>query len=133
MDLKSEPVRGLALLGASSSSTSVTYGPNRPLLATIMRVGGRVVAEHPLLARGVREQLARLVEGELVRRQVLGDVGPGSVGGLDVRPVAPDSQGDAVAELECGQLAGVDLAELADDASSARPASVATEVELGQL
>ena len=34
IDFSSDPVRGLALFGASSGSTSVTYGPNRPAFAT---------------------------------------------------------------------------------------------------
>ena len=66
IEANSEPVRGLAFFGASSSSTSVTYGPKRPFLATTVRWVSGSVPQLALLAHRLGEQLARQLEGELV-------------------------------------------------------------------
>ena len=120
-------VRGLALFGASSGSTSVMYGPKRPFLATSSRpVSGWVPSVFSWPA-GLASSSFAIVERELVGRQVLGDVGArrhlrAAVAGqhrraLDVRAVAADPQVDALADLERGQAARVDVGQVLDAAA----------------
>ena len=125
-------MRGFALLGASSGSTSVTYGPNRPFLATTWWPVCGSVPSSTSAPAGLASSSRARSSGELVGGQVLGDVGPAAVGGLDVRPVASDPDDKPVAERERRQLARIDIAELADE--RLEPLVVAgAEVELGQL
>ncbi len=114
MDFSSEAVRGLADAGAPSSSCSVTYGPNRPALATIVLPRVRVGAEDLLPARP-RQQLLGELRGQLVRRGALGHVGPLAVP-LQVRAVPADPDHDVRAgQRERADVRGVDVGQVADE------------------
>ena len=98
-------------------------------------------AERRLLAGRVGQQLLGLLHGQLVGRQVVGDVGllrrRGAVvaGTLEVGAVLAHAQGDpavGAADREGRELLGVDVAELGDQLLEALDLAAA-EVELGQL
>ncbi|MPM17748.1 hypothetical protein SDC9_64147 [bioreactor metagenome] len=77
-----------------------------------------VQAQGPLLAHRARQQVTGHLDGQLVGRQLVGDVRP-LLGGdlLHVRAVATDAHHDAgvhVADREGRQRPGVDVAELVD-------------------
>ena len=113
MDFSSEAVRGLAEAGASSPSCSVTYGPNRPAFATMVRpVAGSV--PRILSPVGRDSSSAGALRGQLVRRGALGDVGPLAVA-LQVRAVPADPDHDVGAgQRERADGPGVDVAQVAD-------------------
>ncbi len=85
----------------------------------------RVDAEHAVARDGGVDELAGLRRGELVGREVVGEVdaarrlATSSVGDLEVRAVLADAQRDVVADRERVDLAGVDLAEVVDDLAEA--------------
>ena len=100
-----------------------------------------MLAQRDLLAGRVGQQLLGHLEGELVGRQVLGDVRPlrGGravvAGPFEVGTVLAHPQGDAAvgtADREGRQLLGVDVAELGDQLLQALDLT-GPEVELGQL
>ena len=75
MDFGGNPVRGLAEAGASSPSSSVTYGPNRrPWRPPRGRCPGRCREAHPVEL--LIEKLFGSFHSQLVRRDVVGDVHP---------------------------------------------------------
>ena len=73
---------------------------------------GRVDAELAAVVGGAGEELAGLVHGQLVGGEVGRDVGALALGVLQVGAVAPHPQGDALADLNGVDGAGVDLAEV---------------------
>jgi hypothetical protein len=85
IDEKSDAVRGFCF--EPSSSTSVTYGPVTPRPRDDLVARSRVDAELPV-ARRLRQELLRLLDGELVRDDVVRDV-RALVAPLEVRPVRP--------------------------------------------
>ncbi len=113
MDLSRDAVRGLAEAGAPSGSCSVTYGPNRPPLATSWwPLTGSVPS--CALAGGLAEQLLGLLDGQLVGGHVLGDVDPLPVA-LQVGAVAADPDDDVGAsQREGADVPGVDVTDVAD-------------------
>ena len=137
--VNSEPVRGLAFFGASSGSTSVTYGPYRPAFATTGSPLSGCGAELAVAARR-GQQLLGLLDGQLVGRDVLGHrralrdsspSGPRSTYG----PVPADPQHDVVADRDRVDLAGVDVAEVLDTSvvqTRAELVAAVAEVEAAQ-
>ena len=73
---------------------------------------GRVDAELAAVVGGAGEELAGLVHGQLVGGEVGRHVGALALGVLQVGAVAPHPQGDALADLDGVDGAGVDLAEV---------------------
>ena len=72
----------------------------------------RVDAELAAVVGGAGEELAGLVHGQLVGGEVGRDVGALALGVLQVGAVATHPQGDALADLNGVDGAGVDLAEV---------------------
>ena len=91
-----------------------------------LRIGAELA-----VARRLREQLLRLLDGELVGDDVLGHVRALAVA-LEVRAVATDAQHDPVAELDRVDLARVDRAEIRDELLQALAVVVLAEVEAVQ-
>ena len=122
------PVAGVDGCSAASGSgsSSVTYGPKRPSLTTTCLplsgftpstrspATGASMSSRALL--GVSSSGARS-SGRFTRRGVASGCGVG-IGDLEVRPVLADAQRDVVGAI-CDRvdLAGVDVAEVVDDAA----------------
>ena len=74
--------------------------------------GGRIDAELAAVIGGALEQLTGLGHGELIGGDVGGHVGPLALVILQVGPVTPHSQSDALADLDGVDGPGVDLAQV---------------------
>ena len=74
--------------------------------------GGRIDAELAAVVGGALEQLTGLGHGELIGGDVGGHVGPLALVILQVGPVTPHSQSDALADLDGVDGPGVDLAQV---------------------
>ena len=97
-----------------------------------------VLAEHAVAGDGRVDELLRLLGGQLVGREVFGDVdaarrglGIRGVDHVEVRPVLAEAQRRRVADARGVELARVDLAEVLDDVAQTR-LGVGAEVELLQ-
>ena len=138
IEANSDPVRGLALAVLVVDHLG-DVGPVAAVAGHDHPAGLRVDAELALLTHRLGQQLPGQLDGELVRRQVVGHVGPPALLVLDVGAVATDPDHDRVVgrrlqvtDREGGQLAGVDLAQLGDQPLQPLPVAVAAEVEVGQ-
>ena len=74
--------------------------------------GGRIDAELAAVVGGALEQLTGLGHGELIGGDVGGHIGPLALVILQVGPVTPHSQSDALADLDGVDGPGVDLAQV---------------------
>src|SRR5690606_4343299 len=83
--------------------------------------GLRVDAELPAVLGTRGEQLTGLVDGELVRGDVVGHRGPlaAVLLTLEVGAITADAQGDALTDVDAVDRAGVDVPETLDERTQA--------------